>query len=91
MLAAQLNKYGVNYTSSRDGVKLEVCPEDDSLFDNEGLVIDDDFSKFLYHVDTFKAYADSHPVDDRAGLVCFVQSGKESAWYDETSECCWLS
>jgi hypothetical protein len=89
-LAEQLNLYQVNYETTPQGVKLEACTDDKSLFNDEGLVTDPQLNAFLNVFGTFgKAYIDDHPHDRRAGLVCFVEHNGEKAWYKH-SECRWL-
>ena len=88
-LADKLNKYSVSYDTDKNGVTLDASPEDDSLFDADGNVTDADFSTFLDELDTFVAYVDDDPRDRRAGLVCFVEHGVETAWYDANGECAW--
>lgn len=82
-LAEKLNKYGVSYETSPKGVSLEAEPEDESLFDENGVVTDSDLNAFLGHLagGKLKAYVDDHP-DRRAGLVCWVTHNGEKAWQD---------
>lgn len=89
-LIEKLNKYEVTHNTGKDGVTLEACPQDDSLFDSEGFVTDDEFSKFLEDLNRAKAYVEDHPLDRRAGLVVFVELDGETAWYDENGECAWV-
>ena len=90
-LAKQLNKYQVSYATSPEGVTLEACPDDDSLFDDSGLVVDKDFNSFLdaYNRGDFKVYVDDNPRDRRAALVCFVEHDGDTAWYDNCWDDCW--
>lgn len=88
-LTEQLNLYKVDYTAGPEGVQLEACP-DDSLFDDEGLVIDPYFNTFLDVFESFNAYFDDDPRDRRAGLVCYVEYNGETAWYDANGDCCWV-
>jgi len=85
--AEQLDKYEV-WHDTVEG-KLKSCPNDDSLFDEEGFVVDADFKAFLEKLDSFKCWVDDHPEDRRAGLVSYASDGKEAAWYDAVGDCCW--
>lgn len=89
-LAEKLNLYGVFFNLTKEeGVSLESCPEDDSLFDSEGNVVDKAFETFLDELDTYKAYVDYDPRDRRCGLVVYVETATERAWYDESGASAW--
>lgn len=90
MLAETLNKYEVSFVTAKEGVSLEASPQDDAFFDEGGVVVDEGLSAFLDKLDELTVWIDDHPLDRRAGLVCFVESNGETAWYDENSECCWV-
>lgn len=88
-LAEMLNKYRVGYIASETGIRLEACPDDESLFDNEGKVIDAEFDAFLDKMDDMHVFADSNP---KCGiwLVCFVKYNGKFTWYDELGEVEWI-
>ena len=89
-LVKQLNEYQVSYATGKEGVTLEACP-DDSLLDDNGRVVDKDFNAFLdaYNRGDFKVWLDDNPRDRRAELVCFVEHGGVTVWYDNCWDDCW--
>jgi hypothetical protein len=88
-LAEEFNKYEVSASTGKDGVTLEACPNDDTLFDKDGFVTDEDFTKFLDKLDTTKAYVAEHPYGSGGGLVVWAEHDQEQTWYDAHSECEW--
>ena len=85
-LAKQLNEFDVSFDLSEDGVCLAACGDDE-----EGKLVEE-CAKFEEEVlEKCKAYVDYHPGDRRAGLVVWVKFEDEKAWYDENSECAWIS
>jgi len=93
-LVKQLNQYQVSYATGPEGVTLEFEWEgdlDDSLFDEDGNVVDQDFNAFLdaYNRGDFKVYVDDNPRDRRAELACFVEHDGDTAWYDNCWDDCW--
>lgn len=87
-LVEKLNKYEVSYKLTKEGVELESCPSDDSLFDSEGVVVDKDFETFLDELDEYKSWVEENPVNSDCGLVVVVEYKDEAAWYYE-GECEW--
>ena len=88
-LIEKLNKYECSFETSKEGVSLDAAPDDATLFNPDGFVVDEDFAKFLNESDHYEVWIDTHPADRRAGLVCFVEYKGETAWYDEVADCCW--
>ena len=94
-LADSFNKYEVNFelckTAIGTRVKLNVSPEDDSLFDAEGNVIDAAFDNFLDLLSKVKAYIYYNPRNKDAGFVVYAEAEDQTAWYDAVGECAWIS
>lgn len=89
-LAEKLNQYEVSFCLEKTGVTLEACPKDDTLFDEEGNVVDVKFNAFLDVLEVAKAYVDYNPVHRDAGLVVYAEAEDETAWFDATGECAWV-
>ena len=90
-LTEKLNKYECSFKTSKTGVSLDVCPDDDSLA-KDGTVTDPDLNAFLDLIekDDFFVWIDTCPYDRRVGLVCCVEYKGESSWYDENGDCEWV-
>jgi hypothetical protein len=87
-LAEQLNKFECSVQPGRKP-ELEVCPTDDSLFDESGAVVDSELSVFLDRVAAFEVFFDVCPFDRRLGVVAHVAHNGQTAWYRD-SECAWV-
>lgn len=91
-LAEKLNKYNASYAVTRGKVDLQVAPEDESLYnDNGDTLVDPDAVAFLDALDKAEAFLEEHPFS-RSGsnqYVCRVELGDEVAWYDDLGDCEW--
>ena len=90
-LAEKLNKYEVNCDFTKEGINLQACPQDGSLFDSTGEnPADKNFITFLDELDSYKSYVDYDPRNRDIGLVVYVKTEGEEAWYNK-DECEWIA
>lgn len=89
MLAEKLNKYKCGYNIEEGDVDVDICTDDDSLFDEDGYIIDSELRDFANDLVMAKKYCDEDPRDSALGITVFVELNGETAWWDE-GESLWV-
>jgi len=84
-LVEKLNLYGVRINGD---CSWTAEPPDEAFNEQDEVV--GEAAAFLESLDSAVRRFDSHPGDNRCGVVATVELAGEESWFDEHSECRWV-